>query len=571
MKISLKAWQKHVVLVGFFLAVFISAVAVWYAPVQFKGFSAEPMTEQTVLARNYALTGQYAMENDLNVALAPELIKTQAHPSYAGNKFNAISYAVVFKLFGWQDWNNLVLISVIIYALSLVIFSLSVYLLFGLPVAVVFSAVYILLPFNATTARAVNFYEISQLYFSIFVLLYFWGKDRKNNLVYLVAAGIFLVMACLAKEAFFIFLPILFIWLWWRKKNKELLTMFIPVGILLLIFWLPAMFAESNDYVKLFVATDKTKNHWSDFRTYGHIFPDPYTFHFDRQFVVDQLNSDLTSKNTSWLYKIDRLKVSKNMGVRSINPLEWFIVGTNNLITHISGYLDLAFTGGPLIFILMLAGFWVLKRRDKALYGLFIFWFIGSLILWSYVTLVIRNHLMDSGWIIALLVALALTGFPSLLKDYFKLDRVAKPMAGFIIILVLYSLVLVNHAGLGHSYDSNHNLSLSYLGEKMKASSASSTDVIAVGDFYGHADLNYLSGKSDVYFAPETIMRLMKENKLQDAFDKFNVKYVAGYDDAVSAIIVSSTKAINISSWPKPEKINQATSYDQNWLMNIIK
>jgi len=575
MKINSNPWLKSLALIAFLAAVFIGAVGFWYSPVLFKGYATEPLTERIPLARNYALTGRYAVESDLNVALAPELAKDEAHESTEGNKFGTVSYSWIFRLLGWQSWNNLVLVNVAVYAMSLALFTLAVCLLFGFWPSALFAAIYILLPFNGSTARIVSYYEFAQLYLSLFVLGYFVGRKSRFKYVFMAASGIFLSLACLAREAFFIFLPIFFFWLFWQKRKRELLAVFIPVGLIIGIFWLPAIFAagSQNDYAKLFAATDQKENNWTDFPTYGHLFPDPYSFHFDRQAVVDKINADLADETASWFYKIDRLKVSKNFGVREINYFERLIVGLNIAVTHLAGYLDIGFIGGPMILILMMAGFWELGRKDRSMSALFAFWFAGSLVLWSFFALVIRNHLMDSGWIIALLAALALAGLPALLRDHYRLNASVPYIAGLVIAAVFYGLILGNHVSLGQGYDGGRslNLSLDYLAQKIIAQNVSSTDVIAVSNFSAHPVLNYLTGKSDVYFAPETVMRLAQENKLQDAFDKFGVKYVAGYDDAVSSAIASSSRAVNISSWPKPEDISKPASYDQMWLMNILK
>lgn len=557
----------------FLVVVFLVAVCFWYSPVIFKGNSVELMTEEVVLARNYALTGKYAMENKLNVVVSPENVAADAQPSTVGNKFSAISFSLIFKLFGWQNWNNLVLISTIICAIGLVFFTLAVYEIFGLPIALIFPFIYIFLPFNAQTAQYVGFMEFALLYFSLFAFFYAWSRKAKYKYACLLASGIFLGLACLTREAFLIFLPTLFFWLIFKKKFSELFIVFAPIGLLLLFFWLPSMIGagSANDYSKIFFATDQSSQAYSDFHYYGHVYLDPYTYHFDRQRVIDQFNADLSKQNSNWLYRIDRLKTGQNIGIRGIGLLDRFIVGTSNLASHSSRFFAIEYIGGPLIIILMLYGFWAIRTRDKEIFGLFLFWLVGNFLIISFVVLAIRNHLMDYGWIIAALVASGLADLPALLENYFQMLKYRKIVTGLIVLSVVYSLILANHVYFGRGYDGNRNLCLEYLAQKVQDKNISDADVIAVGNSNAHPILNYLTGKAVVYFDPATVIRLANENKLQDAFDKFGVKYVAGFDASTTDLIIKYSSSTNISSWPDSEKINAPVSYNKMWLLNLIK
>jgi|GEM_PF-1419276 len=560
-------------LCGLMILVFCSAVGFWYSPVLFKGSSVELMTEEVVLARNYALTGRYAMENKLNVVVPPSAVGAEAQPSSSGNKFSAISYSLIFKLFGWQGWNNLVFIGVVICAISLIFFTLAVYVVFGWPVALIFPFVFILLPFNAQTAQYVGFLEFAQLYFSLFVFLYFFGRCRKHHFVYLAISGIFLAAACLAREVYFVFLPILFFWQFFRKQSKELFAVFIPVALLLALFWLPSIFGigSQNDYAKIFVQKDPGEQAHNDFHYYGHFYPDPYTYHFDRQRVIDRFNADIANPSASWLYRVDRLKTGQNMGVAEVGLLGRLVVGTNNFMAHVSKFFAIEYIGGPLISILLLYGFWALKERDRSLYGLFLFWLAGSVLIISYVVLAIRNHLMDFAWPIAVLIALALSDLPLLLSNHFKFKKYAKIVSALIVIIVLYSLILANHVYFGRGYDGNRNLCLEFLAQKVQELNIGDNEVIAVGEIDMHPILNYLSGKAVVYFDPATVIRLAGEGKLQDALDKYNIKYIAGFDASTSAFIIANSSTTNISSWPDPAKLSPPVSPLKSWLLNLIK
>ena len=570
-------------LLAVFLAMaFIVSVVIWYMPILFKGYPSEitqsAQTDLIILGRNFAQTGVLGTENKLNVVLSPQDVASQAVPSSIGNKFTAYSYSVIFKLFGWQSWENIILITILLYALGAVFFTLTVWHLFGLRAAMIFPLVYALLPFNGQAAQTPGFYEFALLYFAIFTFFYFVGRDRKYKIFYFILAGIFLALSCMSREAMFVFLPIFFFWLLYQRKRKELLAIFIPVGLLLTIFWLPSFFGigSSNDYLKLFASGNKNDFQWSFFvEAIGNI--DPYTLHFDQGSVaqrLEQLKKDLSDKNSSFFYKTgEGLKLAKGLGFKQFNIFDYFVAGTNNLAAHLSKFLAIEYIGGPIIFLLMLFGFWQLKRQKKELYYFFVVWLGATVLILSYALLVIRNHLMDFGWAVAALAALGLAGFFPLLQNYFQAGRYSKFIFFCVVSLVLYSLVLADHVYLGRGYDNNANPAIKYLAQKVNEKSANIAggDVIAVGDIKLHPFLNYLTGKSVVFFLPSTIDKLIKEQKLQEGFDRFDVKYVVGFSQDLSDSITKNSDAINIAVWPKTDELAGQVSYNKMWLLNIIK
>ena len=63
-----------------FLAIFCLAILIWYSPIIFKGHTPAPTaSDALVRAKNFALTNQYAAENNLNVILSSDLIQEYSH------------------------------------------------------------------------------------------------------------------------------------------------------------------------------------------------------------------------------------------------------------------------------------------------------------------------------------------------------------------------------------------------------------------------------------------------------------------------------------------------------------
>ena len=76
-------------------------------------------------------------------------------------------------------------------------------------------------------------------------------------------------------------LPIIFVYLFIKKKYKILIYTFAPVVILMSIFYLPSFFKGGNIYKGLILKT--TTDEKFDYSLAGHLYPDYYTFRFDRE------------------------------------------------------------------------------------------------------------------------------------------------------------------------------------------------------------------------------------------------------------------------------------------------
>jgi len=67
-------------------------------------------------------------------------------------------------------------------------------------------------------------------------------------------------------------------------------------------------------------------------------------------------------------------------------------------------------------------------------------------------------------------------------------------------------------------------------------------DIIAVGSYvHGPAIINYCTDFSCVYFNVNTIKKLLKEERLQWAFDQFEVTKAVGFDKELNKEIIKST------------------------------
>ena len=173
--------NKNLLIVFFLLAVFVLAIGVWYSPIIFKGYSTSIISEEIVLARNYYQSGVLVKQNNLNVTLAPSLIKSEGHPLVLSEYLGSFFYSKIFKITGVPDYNTLILISLVLYALVLVLFTILTLRLFNFKIAIVFSLIYIFSPPGWGLTDSSGSYEFCLFFWALFFIFYFLGAHPHHQ------------------------------------------------------------------------------------------------------------------------------------------------------------------------------------------------------------------------------------------------------------------------------------------------------------------------------------------------------------------------------------------------------
>jgi len=554
----------------FFSGIFVLAIIVWYSPVLFKGYPAYTISPNTLLARNLALTDSFSLENDLNILLSTDLIKEQGQLSNYGNKFTSFAYAEIFKVIRFLGENNFILLSIIIHALTLLIFTLTVLYLFNFKIAGIFSLIYIFIPFNWVLPYGPGSYEFALLFCSLFFMFYFLGNKEKQKPLFLIFSGLFLALAGLSKETFLLIAPFLFFYLLFYKKRTALVYIFVFFIAIFGAFWLPSALENTNIKLLFMNVPEQVKS--SDFASYGHLFPDPYTYHFEQKEFLADLQNKIDNNKIALMMELDRIKELRNAGEREISLFDRARIGLVIGSRHVFRFISLEDIGGPFIFLLILLGLYSLRQKNRYLYQFFVYWVFSAVFLMSFVVLVGRNHLMDFNWAIALLISLGLIFLVKLINNYFDLKK-KKQVFLYIVLLfvVVYHFISVNHVVWSRIYDNSNNLIVNAYSQEIKKINIANKDVIAIGlDSGSMYNLNYLTDRSMIIFRSETVKDLLEENKLDWAFEQFGVKYVLGYSDELSEEIISQADVINIAS-DSLEPVAIEISRNKGWLMNLVK
>ncbi len=558
--------KKYILKTLFFVLIFSFGFLVWYSPIIFKGSAPYKIKEQIPLARSISETGLYSFENNQNVFLASSLVEKEGELSSVGNKFTAQLYAKVFNVFGVLNPNELVLFSIFLNSLALVIFAFIVYRLFSFKISALFSAVYALLPYNWLQVYSIGSYEFAVFFLSLFFLFFilalkskYLGTYQSTYLkIFLILAGLFLVLSAMAREVFLLLIPILFGYFLYHKKKKELVYLFIPIVLILGIFYIPN-FLGGNSYIDLF-GEKRSEESFSDFSVYGHLYPDPYTYHFERESFLSGYNQKI--KAAGFVESLKMKKVLANTGEKKIKMWERLILGDILFIGHLGYFVSLEEAGGPFVLFFAIIGFFFyLKKKDENLFKFFIFWFVGILFLLSYITLVSRTHMMDFSWAIPLLVSLGI---------FYLISKFDKKiiLSSFLIFTLLYSIVLADHIVFGKVYDGKPEIERIENVSK-SISEIADSNVIAVDIHTQNAVLlNYLSDKSIVVFKRSSIEKLIIEDKLTEVFEKYGVKYIYGYNKKLTEEIISS---VEVEVIEVGEIKKEPVSFLKSFLLNIVR
>lgn len=564
--------MKRISVTILFLAIIFSvSFSVWYSPIIFKGYAPYKTSELMPIAKNIYKIGISSLENEKNVFLASSLVKEKGEVAAAGNKLTAYLYAQLFKITGPLSSNGLILFSILINCATLLVFAFMVLHLFGFKIAGLFSLVYILAPFNWMQVYSLGTYEFAVFFLSLFFLFFVLGRNKKGEAAFIFASGIFLALAAISREVFFLLIPIMPVYFWFSQKRKLIIYFLIPVILMLSVFYFPVLIKGGGDnYARHFFAGSDKKEQFADFNFYSHLYPDAYTYHFERDKFLEDYNKKI--ENTGFLKSLEMKKVLVNLGERSMKLHERFFLGVFLLFGHLSRFISLELAGGPFVLFFSFIGLIYLKKRDHQLYKFSLYWALGTIFLLSFIVLVSRSHLKDFSWLIPFLVTLGVFYSLEMFKEKLNLSKNKNlAFSVFLSFVLLYSLLTADHVVFGKLYDEPVQLKMESYAREVKKTNILDTDVIALGlNSKEIVTLNYLTDKSVVVFAPGTIERLIKQNKLKEIFDDFGVRYILGYSDSLSLTILEQTDVSNIASSSIDINIKKTSSL-QSMFLGLIK
>lgn len=507
--------------------IFVFSVAAYAYPLLQKGYPADADYPNLIASRNFAATGTYAVEGKDGIFLSSKKITESGVMTGVTNPLTVIIYGHLFKIFGFSP-NIPVAVSVTFFALfNAVLFWLGMYLS-SRRVGLIMAGISACIPIMVVSSGFGGFYEFGLFFFGLALLMYFGGRNGvwRAGSARIVLSGVLFALSALARNAFAVsFIPFLAYDFYLHRSFRRSILFAAPFIIIFGITLTPYSFLNTpNGYI--------TKGH-EPFGQLGHLFNDPYSFYHNREQYL---------KNLDLEGGLDRIGVAfaKRLGypVRFSDNLSGY---SDALSFYPKESLALITLGGPIMLALALYGFYLLRQRDKHLFRLIIGWIIFWYLYLSYSQFANWDHFIEIILPITLCMALGIMSIHETLKQ--KLSQFPARIIGLVIFLaVLGHLTQATKWRFHDVYRSSVADEVLILAEELKNQNLEQNDVIAVGVHLVAAySLEYTIDQNVIYFNSETVADLVSKNILAEAFRKYKVTKVAGYDADLSRRIQAQT------------------------------
>lgn len=512
--------QQKIKIFSLALFIFIVSPIIWYLPIKYKGSAPTPVDRNLILARNLYLTDKYALEDKNGVYLNSNKVEEEGITDTKSNSLTPQIYHQIYHLFGFSP-QLASYFTLAIYALINALMFITIGLTFGLGIGLIFSITTIFVPLVWQTSLIPAFYEWALLFFIIGLICY-WAK--KTNLLLLFLSSIFFSLAIMARTAFFIIVGAFGLFdLINYKSFKRIVIFSIPIVFLIIVPFIYQQFYGGSLYLNP-----------SSYDSYGHCFPDPYTFIFDKEnylaLAAARTKNDVLTCFWQYGYHMGLSDHLKTM----LDSVKYYGREIFKLIA----------LGGPLIWLIAILGAFELKKRKPEMLKMFYFW--GAVWLASLVILETSNgyHLLEIWVPLFLLFSLGLAYLTKLLKNNFEFLKTKKII---IISLILGCLLLIGHfieadRWMFHEeYSTGRTAEAMLVVEAIKKANLNKNDVLAI-DTYPLSLINYYNDVNVIRFSAETLEKLIEENKLKDGLAKFGVTYIVGYNNKINREVIKTTK-----------------------------
>ena len=503
----------------FFIAVLVFLMSLLrYIPYIYKNGSPWQEYSNLTLARNYAQTGKFSLEDSKNRFLTTALLPENGQIANLGNTFTPVIYAGIFKIFGF-NFDLPVKITVILFALSSALIFLLIFRLFGLWPAIFAGALDLFLSLTWLGSLTPGFYEWSVVFFIIGCLFYFYYQKAGNFT--LVIVGVFIALAFISRNAFIVSLPALLLYDFFKFKSPwRIALMILPIILCFMLWEMPGWLspAQFNTYL-----SDQD----TSFGRYGHFFNDPYVYLYDREnFVKENANTDNPGTN-DFLIKYNYPVSFKARLIVYLESIRFYAEETFNLVNF----------GGAFIVLFVIIGLCYLFLLDRSLAYYFIYW----LIIWFCLLVYLRtnnwDHFLEIRWPLLTLASLGITATVNQLKTL-NLIYLKKYLSVLVVLILIINGVFDAKWMFHEEYTTGNLSRINDLVTLVKQNNPDKNQVMAVSDSTVILNgLHYLTDQTLIFFHPATVSKLIEENKLAEAFSKFDVKYAIGFSPEVSDYI----------------------------------
>ncbi|MDO8648437.1 MAG: hypothetical protein Q7R81_01510 [Candidatus Peregrinibacteria bacterium] len=531
----------HIVLLLAFVA---AMVGVWLLPVLLAG---APYDIPPLLAvRNYVATGLFTITDALGRFLAPPAIGTLGVPVAMGNRLSVFLFSVLGSGLPFTDLVGWTALTAVVMAAALIPWWFAVYRLFGTRVAWVATVLLALMPIYWREALWLNHYQFAFLFLFASFAAFVWLRER-HHLLALAVAGALFGLAAGAKDAFLVFtlwFVLEYVWLFRRNLTKAargILVFGVCAGFLYLLPYIGDI--QRYGYPvnqNLAILWPGAKEVQEDF--YLHLYPDPYTYFFDRDRFDAELLARVPTMSTLERLQMQKILINFDVGApgffTQIGNGFWLFLGS------LSSYFLQDTLGGIVLWLFILAGIVVLRRRNAFLAGALVGLLLVSEFIIRFVLHFSREHFMDVGWVLALLAAIGIVDIADTLAPALK--RLSGTALTVLITVVLaLQLLQANRVKLAREYSRTIVADTVAAAEEIAKVIPEAIVAMPLPPMRLE-QIGQMSGRSVVLFDPTTIERLLQEKKLPEAFEKYGVTHIARFESDLSTQMKRAVPSLTV-------------------------
>jgi len=564
MRLFWKSLTGQIAILCVVLALF---VGLWMLPVLLAGFPYQ--FPGLILARNVAETGMFSLTDSLGRMLSPSLLASEGVISTVDGRLSALLYVLASHWLGWDQFLGWTLLSSAVMGVSLLLLWLAVYRLLNARSAWLSTILLGLTPLIWQQALTVDNYSFAFFFLFASFAAFVWLKDR-SHFGAVALAGILFGCSSASKDVFLVFLPwyvVAYLWIHrraWKRGILGVVLFFILAGSIYLAPYIGDIralgYPVNQNISRVWPGDQQLED-----ATYLHLYPDPYTYYFDREAFDAEHLAEV--EQWSWLARMQEQKTLLNYGLTS-GP---FTSLANSMWLFLHSFPSLfqqAMVGSVVLWLFIVPGFLILLHREKTLAVLLVGLVLSMYAMIAFVLHYEREHLMDVVWVLTLFAALGVGGVSDTLASSWK--RVSSSLLTILIMIVLgVQLVQTNRNEFARLYRASTVPTA--LAQAQLLSSLPEDAVVALPDHSTRVmDLAFLSGRTMVSFKEETVERLRAERGLKNAFNIYAVTHALGYSQDLGQSIHSLVPTVTVLDVVERGERNMVTPF-VNYLLHIIR
>lgn len=554
----------HFVLLVCFAAVM---VLIWMLPLMLMGqvYDIYPL----LLARNYALSGTFSLTDGLGRYLAPHLLAGSGLPATADGRLSAVFLAWLSPFIGWTNFLGWGFVAATIMAIALLAWWLTVLKLFHYRAAWISTAIIAFMPLYWRQAVWLNSYNFAIL-FLFFSFATFVHLRERNSTLAIIVSGLLFGLSVASKDAFLVFLPwytVTYAWTYrgaWKKATSGIVLFLFCMGVVYLVPYVGDIrnfgYPVNHNLAVFWPGAEEVREGY-----YLHLYPDPYTYYFDREAYDAKLLAEYETFTPLQKLRQQKIFINFNVGKPGIafsllNGL-WLFAGALPSLFHQET------VGGVVLWLFILPGFYFCWKKKMYLAILLLGLVVSSELIMRFGLHYARDHLMDYGWVLALFAAVGVAGIADVCSQSWKKVG-TRSIAAVILLFLCMQLLQANRGIFARRY------SRTFVPQAMELAEAidllPDDAVVALGVGASRVEqLAQMSHRTVVPFGEGTLEQLLAKGMIGDAFEVYGVTHVYGYSKATLMEMNAAVPSVIALKDPEPRPVSVSPAL--NYLLHLIR